>query len=345
MYDSIIIWEYNNVGRIIMKSRTKYYIDESNIKLIFANAKLGTVSSVDKLDAGEFNTAYFVKAGGKEYVLKVAPKSDENTLTYEMGIMAREVAFYSKIANETSINTPHIYYYDDTKTIIPSEYFIMERLRSTPLNNVKLNKSERRQVYSHVGEMVAQLHSIKGDSFGYEQNGLHDDWYLALKEMVNNLISDCKKYYKKTRSANKLLYYIDKYKDILLQVRTVYTHFDIWDGNIFYANDGGGKIKLWLIDTERGFWGDGIGDFVSIEMLRDLKDKVSITSYNKCADSPLTISREELIRYNIMQAYLGLIVYTEKFFRYNKLQFKYYINIIMSKLLINKSFKALRVLQ
>lgn len=326
-----------------MKSKTKYFVNESQISDIFNSAKLGAVTNVVELSAGEFNSAYCVTANGAKYVLKIAPKDNAHTLTYEADIMAREVEFYRLIAEKTDVKTPKIFYYDDTMSIIPTKYFIMEMLDSKPLNTVKLSKSERHNVNKLIGEMVAKLHTVKGNGFGYEQNGLSSNWYLALRSMVENLINDCARLNKKCRKGAKLLGYIDKSKAILESVESVYTHYDIWDGNIFYKNIDG-DIELTLIDTERGFWGDGIGDFVSIELLTALNKKKSVLGYNKIAEKSISFTRDEMIRYYIMTAYLGLIVYTEKFARYKKWQIKYYINIALSKILLKQAFNGLKKL-
>lgn len=326
-----------------MKSKTKYFVDKQDIAEIFAVAGLGDVTNVSELSAGEFNSAYCVTANGAEYVLKIAPKDNTHTLIYESNIIAREVEFYRLIAEKTDVKTPKIYYFDDSMSIIPTKYFIMEKLDSKPLNTVKLSKSERQNVNKLIGEMVAKLHTVKGNGFGYEQNGLNSNWYLALRSMVENLINDCARLNKKCKKGAKLLKYIDKCKAILENVDSVYTHYDIWDGNIFYENDNG-DTELTLIDTERGFWGDGIGDFVSIEVLTPLNKKKSVIGYNKLAVKPINFTRDEMIRYNIMTAYLGLIVYTEKFARYKTWQSKYFINIFLSKILLMQAFKGLKKL-
>lgn len=323
-----------------MKSKTKYHIEDSKIKEIFLKAKLGNVSSVNYLESGEFNSAYFVLSEGKEYVIKIAPKESVNVLTYEQNMIEREVDFYKLIAEQTNVRTPFIYHCDTSKQVIPSAYFIMERLSSKPLTECNLEKSDRVKAFLKVGEMVADLHNIKGSAFGYEQNGLHLNWYLAIKSMVNNLIEDCKKYNKKAKKGYILLDFIDRYKDILINVESTYVHFDIWDGNIFYQENADG-VSTALIDTERGFWGDSIGDFVSIETFNSLKTKVSITTYNQKASVPIRFTKDELIRFNVMRAYLGLIMYSEKFVRYSFWDYKYIFNIFMSKYLINKSFKCL----
>lgn len=326
-----------------MKSKTKYYINQNEIKRIFKQNNLGEVSNIANLESGEFNSAYFVSCKNKEYVIKIAPNNNEHLLTYEKDLMEREVDFYRSIAKQTKVKIPQIYAYCSMDKNINSSYFIMEKLTSKPLSNCKLSKDERIKVNLEIGKNLAELHTIKGDKFGYVQNGLHENWYEAIKAMVTNLVADCTRYGKKARLGKVLLSYIEKHKQILMNVNSTYVHFDLWDGNIFYKTVNG-EIELTFIDTERGFWGDSIADFVNIEMFSKLEDKKSIDAYNKRADAQVNFTREENIRFNIMKAYLGLIVYTEKFARYKLFQFKYLINIIMSNYFFKQAFTALKSL-
>lgn len=324
-----------------MKSKTKFEIANDVIIKLFQNAGFVNVEKITPLTAGEFNSAYCACADNKDCVLKIAPISDENTLTYEKNIMAREVDFYRIVNEQTKVKTPQIYFYDNSKKLVDAEYFIMEKLNGTPLNCVHLGKAENQITLEKIGEMVAQLHKIYGNQFGYVQNGLSENWYLAIKAMTENLISDCARRGKKAKKGEKLLKYIEKYKSILQNVESTYTHFDIWAGNIFYEKNGD-EIVLTIIDTERSFWGDGIGDFVSIDLFNNLKDKCAvINGYNRNVASPLMLTSDEEIRFAIMTAYLALIVHTEKFFRYTRIQAKYMINISLAKMLFKRAFLTL----
>ncbi|MEG2451061.1 MAG: aminoglycoside phosphotransferase family protein [Clostridia bacterium] len=325
-----------------MISKTKFNLDNSQVCAVFNAAGFSDIKSIAPLTAGEFNSAYFVNADGHDYVLKVAPKNSDNTLTYEHNLMAQEIAFYKLIESIEGVRTPKIYYYDNSKKIIPTDFFIMEKLNSKPLTELKLSKTEKVEVFKKIGENIASLHTINGNKFGYEQNGLFDNWYDAIKDMTKNLIADCQKVGKTAKNGHKLLDFIDEYKEILLNVKSTYTHFDIWDGNIFYQK-AEGKIELTFIDTERSFFGDCLGDFVSIDMFKSLQNKKEVLcGYNFKAQTPIVLTDEILIRYNILVAYLALIVFAEKFYRYKKFQSKYFVNIVLSKLLFNKAFKILK---
>lgn len=324
-----------------MISATKFLIDESTVEKLFENAGFKDVTSIRPLTAGEFNSAYVAGSGGREYVLKLAPRADASVLTYERGMMAREVDFYRRIREETSVKVPEIFCYDPSLKLVNAEYFIMEKLNGAPLAESKFKKEERDEIYFKLGVMISKLHDIRGEGFGYVQNGLKDNWYDAVRTMTLNIIGDCEGLGKKIRRGYKLLEFIDLYKDILSAVEPTYTHFDVWEGNVFCERTASG-VELTLIDTERGFYGDRLGDFCSVYFLNDLNKKKALTDgYNSSAARPLKFDREELIRFNILLGYLALISHTEKYVRYKKTQFRYYISVIMSALFCRLSFKRL----
>lgn len=326
-----------------MKSFTKYSLDDTTVQRLFHTAGFQHVAAVEPLTAGEFNSAYCVTADGSDYVLKVAPQSgNAHTLTYETDLMRQEVEFYCRIAEQTTVRVPKLYYSDFSKEQIPAAFFIMEKLSGKPLSEVKLSKAEHDAVYEKVGEMIAELHTIGGERFGYVQNGLCENWYLAARKMVGNLLNDCKKAGKRCKAGEELLLCIDRHQDILRTVPCVYTHFDIWDGNLFFERRNG-EVQLTLIDAERSFWGDGIGDFCSLDFFKPLTEKKNLLKgYNRKAKTPVTGTEAEEIRYAVLSGYLGLILYTERFYRYRKTQMKFWFNGIGARLLIQKALKVLK---
>lgn len=328
-----------------MKSFTKYEVELQTIESMFAAAGFRRVQEIRPLTAGEFNSAYRVSADGGLYVLKISPQiGSSHLLTYEKELMQEEVRYYRLIAEQTQVKTPKIYYSDFSRTLLPADFFIMEYLGGKPLNTVKLSPVEKKEVHMQIGAMFAQLHQIKGIQFGYEQNGLHGNWFLAIRAMTRNLIEDCRRYGKPCKYGEKLLAYIDRFQSLLASVSSTYTHFDIWEGNLFYEKKDG-RTVLTLIDTERSFWGDPIGEFLSIGLLKPLEQKTDLLSgYNHSAEKPITFTKEEQIRYQILSAYLGVLIYTEKFARYRETQSKYWFNVAGATLLCGAAFHKLEQL-
>lgn len=327
-----------------MRSNTKYVLDEDKIKALFEQGGIKSVTNVAHLGNGEFNSVYSGDAEGKSYALKIAPKNDKGILTYEKNMMEQEVFYYSQM-QKAGIRVPEVYYSDFSCRIIDTPFFIMERLDGAQLNETVLSESQREEADKKLAAMAAALHSIKGEHFGYSQNGLHTTWYSALKSMVENLRQDCENLGKRSSSAVKLLGYIEKNKTILEKVESRLINFDIWPANILCQKSGNGVELAW-IDPERCLWGDRIGDFVCLDfdhMSLELKSRIR-SFYNAVADQQIPAGREEEIRYSLMLAYLGVIMDVEKYARYSLLHFGYWRNVYVCSKIFRTSFSRLRLL-
>lgn len=325
-----------------MISRTKYSIDNATIKKLFSSAGIDGVDEIAPLGAGEYNAVFSVKASGKEYALKIAPTDDVPVLTYEKDIMASEVFWYKQMRENSSITVPEVYYTDFDEKLIPANYFIMEKLPGQQLDKMDFTKAEKENSVAEMAKMAAQMHKIKNDKFGYIQNGLYDDWYLAVRAMVKALLNDCAGQGRKSKRGEKLLTYIDKYKSVLEKAECSMVNFDIWAPNIICKRENG-EIKYAWIDPERSYWGDRIVDFVCLEMAAPLADKkTSLAAYNSVADKPVNATDEEKIRYAVAQGYLGLIMEIEKYFRYTPFHFGWWRNVLASKWLFKKAFEVLK---
>ena len=325
-----------------MRSRTKLDVDHGMIKKLFEKAGIDGAENITPLGAGEFNSVYAVDAGGNSYAIKIAPLKSAKILTYEQQMMAQEVYFYSIMANQTKINVPEIFYSDFSKTEIPSEFFIMERLSGKQIDQANLSELQKEDAEEKLAAMVANMHAVKGDKFGYRQNGLHDNWYLALRAMIANLIEDCKRLGKKTHRGEKLLEYINHHQKVLERVESSLINFDIWPPNIFcdWENE---ELNLSWIDPERCLWGDRIADFVCLDFMNlDLGKKAkTIERYNQVSKNPIEIGKDEKIRFAIMLGYLGLIMEVEKYARYAIFHYGYWRNVMAANMLFSNCFTQL----
>ena len=325
-----------------MKSKTKYEVTEQKVKELFNMAEIYNIESIESLGDGEFNTVYSVQADGDEYVIKIAPIDSNRILTYEKNMMEQEVYFYSLMKEDAQIKVPKVYYWDFSRSIIPAHYFIMEKLDGKQLNKAELTDKQKAEAAKKLTAMAGRMHSVKGEKFGYRQNGLHNDWYSALKSMTENLIKDCKRLGKKTKKGAMLLSYIDKNKEILKKVESSLINFDIWPPNIFVKSEND-ELNLSWIDPERCMWGDRIADFVCFDFMNmniEAKQQV-LKDYNKSTDNPINIGSDEKVRFALMLGYLGLIMEVEKHARYSVFNLGYWRNVIVSKMLFKNAFRQL----
>jgi aminoglycoside phosphotransferase (APT) family kinase protein len=235
-----------------------------------------------------------VTAGGARYVLKVAPLPETPVLTYERELMRRELRFYALLRGRTAVRTPRVLWEDLTRRLIPCDYFIMEFLPGQRLDKAKLNKEGKAWAAGAVEDILAQFHAVAGEGFGYEQNGLEPNWHLALRKMTRALADDCARFGRPCPLGRKLLGYIGRHRALLEAVPAALVNFDLHAMNIFVH---GGELTI--LDLERCFWGDRLGDSV-------------LRGYTMPKSAP----KEEQIRFYLMEAYLALVMHTEKYARY-----------------------------
>ncbi len=325
-----------------MISKTKYPVTNSQIKEMFIKAGFSKVTDIFPLGDGEYNSVYSVKADEKEYAIKIAPSTDCEVLTYEKNMLKAELYWYEIVSSNTNICAPKIIYSDASRDIIDTDWFIMEKINGKALRHCKLEGDEKTESEHALIDMLVQMHSIKGEKFGYPEGEKFDNWYLALKSIINNLISDCDKKGYKCKHGKKMLSALEKYKDIFSAVDCSLVNYDLHTGNVIYSPQNA-KGKYWIIDLERGFWGDKVFDFVSFDMMNTIENKTStLEYYNKIAKEKIIADDGVKIRYAMAEALMGLLMETEKYYRYTLFHFGWWRNVFAGMYLFNSAFKVLK---
>jgi hypothetical protein len=325
-----------------MKSRKKYKIDNITIEKLLNAAGLDGIMEITPKDADEFYTAFTVKTRDKEYIIKIAPTEDVPVMTCEKGLMASEMFWYNEMKKHTQMFMPEIYYADFKRNLIPVDYFIMEKPPGQQLDKMNFSEAQKAEVTLATARMMAQLHNIRNNKFGYIQNELYDDWYQAIRSMVKQAINDCVSIGKSSKRGESLLLYIDYYKKVLEKAECSMVNFNLWEENIICSYENGKINNLW-INFERSFWGDRMVDFIFLERQIPLHEKIqSLSTYNLVSDKLVGATREERIRYAVAQGYLGLIMETEKYFRYTPFHSGWWRKVFISAGLYQEVFKALK---
>ena len=299
----------------MITSRTKYQATKEEIGRLFEAHGMGKVTGTAPLGDGEFNAAFRVTCeDGKDYALKIAPPEDAHVLSYEKNMMDSEVFWYRQMKEHTDILCPEIYAVDFTDKIIKSHCFIMEMMKGDPLWKCDFTPEEQKRVQVEKIGMLAKIHAVQNDGYGYRQAGLHDSWYGALRSMAEALVKDCREIGRETPDGERFLRLIDRHQDALQKAPCRMVNFDLWDSNILY--DEG---HLVWIDPERGFWGDPVADFITIgkgQKAPLAEKKAELEIYNDTAGEKIVLNRDTEIRYACAVAYLALIEEVEKYVRY-----------------------------
>ena len=324
-----------------MKSNTKMLLDHQTIAALFAAAGIHEIHNIESLGAGEFNAVYAAEADQKAYALKIAPDSNLPVMTYEKDMMRSELFWYGQLREHTDILTPGIVYSDFSKSLVQSDFFIMERIAGRQMNEMEFAPQEHADAIAKLPQMAAQIHRIRHNGFGYPQCGFYSTWDQALYAMAQAAKKDAAAMGKPCENGDRVLGLIQKHRAVLSAAPCRMVNFDLWEGNILCERKNGEIQYVW-IDPERGFWGDPIMDFVCFEFDKPLKEKrMSLEAYNRVAETPVEAGEGEAIRFAFAQAYLGLIMEVERYYRYAPGEEGWIRNDAVCKFLFDSAFSCL----
>lgn len=270
-----------------------------------------TILHHKELTGGYFNAAYsLLLSDGREAVLKVAPLDTAEILTCEHNNMAAEVAVMRLIKARGTVPVPRIYTYDNSRTLIPSEYFVMDKISGDPYNEVKerLSPQTRSRIESELGRYNRFINEIRGSHFGLfpaPRSASGDSWRDTFSGLVNGLLEDARRLGAElpvpaeliSAEIAKLLPALDAVTEPRL------VHRALWNGNVFVRS---GRI-VGLIDWERALWGDPLMEYY----FRYSEDATHFfRGYGGSLDSPNMAARIKL--YDL---YTDLIYFIEGYSR------------------------------
>lgn len=270
-----------------------------------------TILRTKELTGGYFNAAYdLLLSDGREVILKVAPLDTTEILTYERNIMSAEVAVMKLIKARGTVPVPKIYAYDNSRTLIQSEYFFMEKISGDPYNEVKehLSPQTRAIIESELGRYNRFINEIRGSRFGLfaaPGQASADSWRDTFSALVSGLLKDARRLHAELPFPAEVIEAEITAQlpalDAVTEPRLV--HWDLWNGNVLVRS---GRI-VGLIDWERALWGDPLMEYY----FRYAEDsKHFCRGYGGSFDSPHMTARIRL--YDL---YMDLIYFIECYSR------------------------------
>jgi len=272
-----------------------------------------------------FNTSYVFSLGGREYILRIAPPSDDGLLFYEKGMMATEPITHRLILEQTDLPVPRILAYDDSGSIIPNRFLIMEKLPGQPLSELNLSTNLLQKILVELGVMVRKLHSIKGEKFGYTGPNKvmepRDNWADAFLEMMDRILRDLvgAGIYS-AAEADEAMKIFQRHRPHLENISTPsLLHMDIWQENILVGDDN--RITG-IVDIDRSTWGDPELEFAILDIC-GLSYPYFFQGYGRDRDRGRpAIARQKM--YTLYEFFKYLFIYTVR--RPNKSVFRWYLS-------------------
>ncbi|HEX5495477.1 MAG TPA: aminoglycoside phosphotransferase family protein [Mycobacteriales bacterium] len=278
--------------------------------LAAAGIAAGTVDSWVRLGEATFNAAYRVGlADGESLVVKVGPDPTMPTMSYEQGIMRTEALFYHRAA--PAVPVPRVVHADFSRRVIDSDVVVMTCLPGENWHARRgvIDAADRMRLRTELGGIVATLHRVTGEGFGYPPNAPQVSWRAAFTAMLAAVLTDAERF----RAwlpwpVERVRETVARHAGVLDEVTTpVLVHFDLWPGNILLDS---GRISG-LVDGERAFWGDPLAEMVSLALFDDVEEDPAFLRGYRSAGGRIRFNEPARRRLALYRCYLYLIMLVE----------------------------------
>ena len=303
-----------------MKTATKNNFSDQTIRcLVKSHFPQAILSKIERIVGGTFNTVYLLEGSGlpdASIMLKTGPHRDVEVPKHEADNLKTEIYTYQLLENQ-NIQVPRIYAHDFSHSIIPHDFFFMEKISGKTWYEISPKKTP--QLMYELGRQTAEMHKTKGSWFGTindETDERFDTWSQAFQHKIETLLKEVEAR-GSTLPIAEIRHQIALRKDLLDEVKTPrLVNFDLWAGNVFLEKGSDWQIAG-VIDFERSFFGDPMASFVSALFLYDNVEKEPhfIQGYNQVSQELLVITeddRERMWLYTLL-FYLRAYVETERY--------------------------------
>lgn len=220
----------------------------------------------EPLKTGKFNDSYKIYAPTETFILRLAPSRDAVFVFYEREMMRQEPALHALLNEQTAVPVPLIYAFDDSHTVVPRDYILMNCLPGRPLT--EMPQVDFDFVLRQVGQMLAEVHALHHERYGYV--GAHrpmvpqDTWVDAFEVMWHKLLDDVVMVgYYNTAERQFLAERFSQHRPLFDRpLPASLLHMDVWHENILVDEQG---VVTGLIDWDRAVWGDPEIEFAILD--------------------------------------------------------------------------------
>lgn len=141
-----------------MPSKIRWELSLKKAREICKKYNLKTPNQVTRIEKGMTNDVFSLD---DDHVIKIA------TYYADLVDLGKENWIYGEL-QKACIPSPQVYGYDDSKTIIPYSYIVLEKVKGVSLDDAwpSLSEEEKGAWMREIGVVLAQIHSISLPNFG-----------------------------------------------------------------------------------------------------------------------------------------------------------------------------------
>ncbi|GAA1815859.1 hypothetical protein GCM10009682_40870 [Luedemannella flava] len=238
------------------------------------------------LSGGGFAAVWWVRLDdGRTVVLKTSPPAHARLLRYERDLLDVEVGYFRLVAERAPhLPVPRVLAHGHDPALLDGGWLFLSLLPGDSLATLAEATGrpgheahdDHATVREEFGAMIAGLHRITGDHFGYDgARRAAATWPEAFAGIIEDLLADAVDWdITLPVPADDVRATVRRHADALATVaRPALVQFDNWNGNVLAAPDADGVLRLTgMVDGERYLWGDPLVDLVSPVMFRRIED-------------------------------------------------------------------------
>ncbi|ASO19889.1 aminoglycoside phosphotransferase (APT) family kinase protein [Actinoalloteichus hoggarensis] len=306
-------------------------LTDEELSVLLGDAGLETtVRERRRLTGGLYNSVHRLRlADESRVVVKVSPDPTLPAMRYEKHILRTE-ALYFRLTGARNAPVPVVLHTAFDHPRIGADVLLTTELPGSPWSErtAMLSESTRSRTRRRLAEVVAGLHRVTGDRFGYPARSLGPTattWRAAFHTMIEAVLADAERFdaplplpVSEIRAVVRGVLGDDPDSpqaatDGLLDAVTtpVLVHFDLWAGNILLDGPDAAPVIGGVIDGERAFWGDPAADLVSLALFEDIEqDEEFLTAYRD-AGGLVVFDEDTRLRQALYRGYLYLIMLVE----------------------------------
>ena len=234
--------------------RVNFQIDDTALSRIWSAQGLGSIRTTEWAGKGVNNPAFVINDG---YVLRFDGLIIEGVSRFH----GEQRAYH--LLQAVGIPCPEVVAIDDSKTLVPYDYMIMNKVEGTPVADswTELTAVQQEQVANEAGHLLALMHTVTLPQFGrlHGTERLFNTWYAYIRDSFQGLGQESRA----DSLISQALY--DRMQVLLVAHRRTLesieapqlVHWDYHFGNLLQQD---GKITA-VLDLEWAIGGDAAHDF------------------------------------------------------------------------------------
>ena len=219
------------------------------------------VVGVERMNGGGISGAY--------EVLCADPLQNAVVKVYEKDAgwrLSKEISIYRLLRENAVTKMPKLLGGAGAKGVLGLPYLVMSKLPGTPMDAISetLSEPELADVYRQMGALLAQLHAIGEEAYGFRTTEIIDPQQTNEAQMMATLHRASLRYLDATgdrdlyEAAHK---YVGERTELFALCRgPVLLHNDFHEGNVIVEQTPDGPVLSGLIDVENAMAGDPMVD-------------------------------------------------------------------------------------